>query len=194
MEKNNKKRNSVGKRLPKYLKKDEVKRLISSARTLRDKVALEIMYTAGLRVSELCNLDVEDIDFGERTILVRAGKGDKDRTVAVPESALQDIRFYLDGRTTGPLIKTRQSGRMTPRRVQQLVKETAKAAGFGNAEDITPHKLRHSHAVHALQAGVNLRALQKQLGHSHVLTTEIYTDLTISEVKKQYQERRPFDL
>jgi len=184
----NKKRNS--RILPKYLKKEEVKKLIESAENLRDKVALELLYTTGMRVGELSRLRVEDIDFEEGVIVVRGAKGGVDNTLTVPRSTLQDVKFYLGKRKKGRVLWSRQSKGMTVRAIQHMVKKYGEKVGV----DVTPHRLRHSHAVHALEAGVPITSVQDQLGHKNLTTTQIYTKIAITDRKKHYEEKNPFEM
>lgn len=190
------------KSLPKSLNEKEVKDLIAatdygiendteSQRTtkLRDKLILTLLYSSGLRVSELVNLIVRDIDFDERTILVR-GKGDKDRVVLFDKNAKSLILEYLDLRTTDSkfLFAGRNGNHITPRYIQIMIKKYADKAGI--TKKVTPHVLRHSYATHLLKNGVDIRVIQQLLGHASLSTTQIYTSVDMETIKTVYDQAK----
>ncbi|RLF48632.1 MAG: hypothetical protein DRN20_04150 [Thermoplasmata archaeon] len=174
------------KKLPKYLKVEEVKKILDAPErgNIRDRLILRLLYRCGLRVSELCNLRVEDIDFENEFIIVRDGKGGKDRVVPVDHITLDMIEIYLGDRREGVLILSRKGGKLSTRQVERLVDKYAKKAKI--KQRVYPHMLRHSFAVHCLKAGMNLRTVQKMLGHSSLTTTQIYLDLTAEDIKEDY--------
>ncbi len=176
------------KKLPKYLKENEIRKLLSSPprEKIRDRVILRILYKCGLRVSELTNLRIQDIDFTEAMITIRGGKGGKDRVVPVDADTLTMIEFYKDGAEEGFLILSERCEPISTRQVERLVKDYAKTAGIN--KNVYPHMLRHTFAVHCLKAGMNLRSVQKMLGHSSLTTTQIYLDITGEDVKRDYEE------
>ncbi|MGM0510577.1 MAG: tyrosine-type recombinase/integrase, partial [Thermoplasmatota archaeon] len=144
-----------------------------------------ILYHCGLRVSELTSLKIEDIDFTEGMITVREGKGKKDRVVPVDSRTLDMIEFYKAGAEEGYLILSERGEPLSTRQVERLVKKYAKKADLN--KNVYPHMLRHSFAVHCLKAGMNLRSVQKMLGHSSLTTTQIYLDLTGKDIKHDYE-------
>lgn len=167
-------------------------------RNLRDKAILEILFSTGLRISELCNLNrYIDIDRGEITV---RGKGDKLRVVFLSDSAKKSIKNYLAKRsdaeealfislTKGKMPKV--IGRILPRTVQRLVNFYARKAGIMGK--ISPHQLRHQFATDLLIGGADLRSVQELLGHANISTTQIYTHLTnkeLREIHKSFHGRR----
>jgi integrase/recombinase XerC len=161
----------------------------------RDVAILETIYSCGLRISELCGLAAEDIDWSERLVRVR-GKGRKERLVPIGEPALKAIQNYwrlLEQAPAGnaPVFhgQTSRGGPLSPRLLQQRLK--AHLANAGLDPHLTPHKLRHSYATHLLDAGADLRSVQELLGHAHLATTQIYTHLTTERLKRAYDEAHP---
>ena len=162
----------------------------------RDAAVLELFYAAGIRVSELCGLDVGQLDHSRRTIRVR-GKGNKERTVPVGVPALAAVARWLDaGR---PMLVTPASGaalflgvrggRLDPRMARQIVHERLREGGA--ARDAGPHGIRHSAATHLLEGGADLRSVQEILGHSSPATTQIYTHVSIERLKSSYRQAHP---
>lgn len=178
----------MGRKLPKYLKEDEVRKLLNAPERekTRDRLILRILYRCGLRVSELTSLKIEDIDFDDKMITVRGGKGDKDRVVPIDDETLDLIQLYKKDADKGVLILSQRGEALSTRQVERIVKKYAKKAGI--EKNVYPHMLRHSFAVHSLKAGMNLRSVQKMLGHSSLTTTQIYLDLTGEDVKKDYND------
>lgn len=176
----------MSKKLPKYLKEREVSKLLScpDREKLRDRLILRLLYRCGLRVSELCRLKIEDIDFSDCVLMVRGGKGGKDRIVPIDNQTLDMIELFVEEEKTGCLILSERNERMSTRQVERLVNRYGKLAGL--PQPIHPHMLRHSFAVHCLKAGMNLRTVQKMLGHSSLTTTQIYLDITGDDVKQDY--------
>jgi tyrosine recombinase XerC len=163
---------------------------------LRDAAILEMLYSTGVRVHELAQLNIADVDFIGEIARVR-GKGKKERLVPVGSPAIKAMRQYLEARgespTSGkhtPLFINAVGGeRLTARSVQMLLKKYLLAAGL--PADITPHKLRHSFATHLLDAGADLRSVQELLGHAKLATTQIYTHVTAERLKKVYDAAHP---
>ncbi len=178
----------MGRKLPKYLKEDEVRRLLNAPprKKTRDRLILRILYRCGLRVSELTSLKIEDIDFDEQVLTVRGGKGDKDRIVPVDADTLDLIEFYKAGAEEGYLILSQRGDQLSSRQIERIVKKYADEADI--KKNVYPHMLRHSFAVHCLKSGMNLRSVQKMLGHSSLTTTQIYLDLTGEDIKKDYED------
>ena len=157
----------------KYLKKQEWLCLIESIDNYRDKLIVKLLYSTGMRVGELAKLKVEDIDFHERFIHIPAEntKTNTARTVIVPKETLSDISAYL--RTLK--IKRGRLFTLTVRRLQQLIKKYAQRANI----EASPHTLRHTHIVHALLDRIPITAVQKQVGHKKLTTTQIWVKLNI---------------
>ncbi len=178
----------MGRKLPKYLKDDEVRKLLNAPdrEKTRDRLILRILYRCGLRVSELTSLKIEDIDFDEGMITVRGGKGDKDRVVPIDDDTLDLVQLYKGDADKGILILSQRGEELSSRQVERIVKKYADKAGI--KKNVYPHMLRHSFAVHSLKSGMNLRSVQKMLGHSSLTTTQIYLDLTGEDVKEDYEE------
>ncbi len=167
----------------KYLKHSQVIRLIDTIENKRDQLIVRLIYATGVRVSELCAMNVEDIDFEEQTIRVK-GKGDKIRTVFVDEETLEEINGFIGNTIQGPLFSGQQGNHLSPRTVQHLFRQYAPAG-------ITPHKIRHSYASELYRRSKNLRVVQENLGHSSIKTTEIYLHTDIDERRRVYQQYFP---
>jgi len=167
----------------KYLKHNQVLRLIDSIDDLRDKLIVRTIYATGVRVSELCNMNIEDIDFDEHTIRIR-GKGDKIRLVFVDEDTLSEILSFIGTRTSGPLFIGQQGKHISSRAIQHIFKHYAPSG-------ITPHKIRHSYASELYKRSKNLRVVQENLGHTSIKTTEIYLHTDIDERRQVYQQYFP---
>ena len=167
----------------KYLKHNQVLRLIDSIEDPRDKLIVRTIYATGVRVSELCNINIEDIDFDEHTIRIR-GKGDKIRTVFVDEDTLADMLKFIGNRIVGPLFVGQQGKHISSRAIQHIFKHYA-------PQGITPHKIRHSYASELYKRSKNLRVVQENLGHTSIKTTEIYLHTDIDERRQVYQQYFP---
>ena len=167
----------------KYLKHSQVIRLLRSIEDRRNRLIVRLIYATGVRVSELCAINVEDIDFEEQTIRVK-GKGDKIRTVFVDEETLKEIDEFIGNKIEGPLFIGQQGNHISPRTVQHIFKENA-------PDGITPHKIRHSYASELYRRSKNLRVVQENLGHSSIKTTEIYLHTDLEERKRVYQQYFP---
>jgi integrase/recombinase XerD len=190
------------KSLPKSLNEDEVQRLIhamdggsngsthhSEFLKLRNKVILALLYSSGLRVSELVTLRTDSVDLRERTLRIR-GKGEKDRIVLFDDETKEMLEGYLAKRTCDSeyLFVNRSENHLTPRYIQMMIKDYAKAAGI--KKRVTPHILRHSFATHLLKNGVDIRAIQQLLGHSNLSTTQIYTSVDMHTLKDVYDRAK----
>ncbi|MCD7781648.1 MAG: tyrosine-type recombinase/integrase [Methanosphaera sp.] len=154
---------------------------------LRNKLILTLLYSTGLRISELINLKVTAIDPKERTIRVR-GKGEKDRIVIFDDNTLDLINEYLDKRgvTNEYLFVSQKNHTLSPRYIQLMIKDYAKKANI--TKKVTPHVLRHSFATHLLKNGVDIRAIQQLLGHTNLSTTQIYTSVDMHTLKDVYDD------
>jgi len=190
-----------GRRLPELLSRAEIEALLAapdprSAAGRRDRAMLELLYATGLRVSELVSLELNDVDL-EMRVLVARGKGSKERLVPVGAPAAEAIRAYLAGarerllrrRRSKDLFVTPRGGRMTRQGFAKLLGRHARAAGLRRR--VSPHKLRHSFATHLLEGGADLRAVQAMLGHADVTTTQIYTHVDRTHVKRLYERFHP---
>jgi integrase/recombinase XerC len=170
-------------------------RPISAAACLRDLAVLETIYSCGLRISELCGLRAEDIDWNEQLVRVR-GKGKKERLVPVGEPALRAIQSYWSVLKQPPaglspvfFAETKKRAPLAPLQLSRRLKQYLVVAGLDPG--LTPHKLRHSYATHLLDAGADLRSVQELLGHAHLITTQIYTHVTTERLKKAYDAAHP---
>ncbi len=204
-----------GRRLPKYLTREQILDLfaapakllqtqkqrkgpgrpVSTVVCLRDVAVLETIYSCGLRVSELCGLRAEDIDWSEFLVRVR-GKGKKERLVPVGEPALRAIQNYWrtlrqppSGASPVFFADTKRAAPLQPVQLSRRLKQYLVIAGLDPG--LTPHKLRHSYATHLLDAGADLRSVQELLGHAHLITTQVYTHVTTERLKKAYDAAHP---
>jgi integrase/recombinase XerD len=192
------------KSLPKSLNEDEVKSLIhaldsydpvdsssptSESLKLRNKLILALLYSSGLRVSELVTIQINHVDFDERTIRIR-GKGEKDRIVLFDDATKIMLEEFIQKRSCDSeyLFVNRQGNHLTPRYVQMMIKDYARVAGI--KKKVTPHILRHSFATHLLKNGVDIRAIQQLLGHSNLSTTQIYTSVDMETLKNVYDRAK----
>jgi integrase/recombinase XerD len=168
---------------PAILSKEEVKALIDACFNKKSRLLIQLLYSSGLRVSEGLNLKVEDIDFKDKTFLVRQGKGKKDRNSLLSETLAENLKAYLDDSaiSSGLIFRNRDGGGLSARNVQKIVSGAAKRAGIKKI--VTPHKLRHSFATHLLDTGVSIRVIQELLGHSNLQTTQIYTQVSKEHLK-----------
>ncbi|MCQ8894413.1 MAG: tyrosine-type recombinase/integrase [Methanolinea sp.] len=166
-----------------YLKHSQVIRLIESIEDPRDRLIVRTIYATGVRVSELCGINIEDIDFEDGTIRVR-GKGGKIRIVFVDPDTLGEMDRFIGSRIEGPLFPGQQGHHISPRSVQHIFRKYA-------PEGITPHKIRHSYASELYRRSKNLRVVQENLGHTSIKTTEIYLHTDLEERKRVYQEYFP---
>jgi integrase/recombinase XerC len=190
------------KRLPKFLEESEVRRLLETpdVTTLlgaRDRAMLETMYSTGIRVSELVDLNIENIDFVGECLHIR-GKGKKERLTPISPTALAWIRRYMDMRRADPRAATfdqqavfvnKHGQRLSTRSVRRKLDKYLTIAGLDAA--ISPHTLRHSFATHMLNRGADLRSVQELLGHQSLSTTQIYTHVTTSRMKEAYDNAHP---
>ncbi|PKK81524.1 MAG: integrase [Thermoplasmata archaeon HGW-Thermoplasmata-2] len=178
-------------RMPRYISEAEAHALIESAKgEKRDYAILKMLGYTGLRVSELCALNVDDADMHEKVVTIKSGKGDKDRIVILDDSSVNALRSYLGSRSeqNGALFVTKR-GRISPVSVQRIVKNYAKSAGI--SKKVTPHVLRHTFATTLLRRGADIRIIQKLLGHSSIATTQIYTHVDESMLKTVYEKSKP---
>ena len=181
--------------LPDALSTEEIDRLIGSiedntTKGLRDRAILEVLYSCGLRVSELCDLKLGDLFFGEGYIRV-IGKGDKQRLVPMSSIARSRIQLYMDVRSKERrkeeiLFLNNRGKKLTRVMIFTIIKQATQRAGID--KKISPHTFRHSFATHLLEGGANIRQVQELLGHENILTTEIYTHLDDSHLRQTLEE------
>ncbi len=190
-----------GRKLPAPLSRAEVEGLLAAIdpRTpagARDRAMVELLYATGLRVSELVGLRLNDIDLEGRVLLAR-GKGSKERMVPIGAPAAEAVKGYLaasrerllKGRRCRELFVTPRGARLTRQGFAKLLGRHARAAGIGRR--ISPHKLRHSFATHLLEGGADLRAVQAMLGHADISTTQVYTHVDRTHVRRLHERFHP---
>jgi len=168
----------------------------------RDRAILEMLYSTGMRVSELVSRNVADLDFAEEVLRVR-GKGSKERLVPVGRPAIEAVRNWLPQRDVllaeragrnraidkAPLFLNGRGSRLTSRSVERMVRAYGERAGI--SQIVTPHALRHSFATHLLEMGADLRSVQELLGHASLSTTQRYTHLTLDHLSEVYDKAHP---
>lgn len=188
------------KKLPKALDTDEVSALLSQASDdpldIRDRAMLELMYSSGLRLAELCSINLTDIDLRDASLSV-TGKGSKQRLLPVGSRAIKAVQEWLVVRalinksadTEAALFISKRGTRISHRNVQARFKRRAERYGLN--QHLHPHKLRHSFASHLLESSGDLRAVQELLGHSDISTTQIYTHLDFQHLAKVYDQAHP---
>lgn len=190
------------KRLPKCLELEQVQKLLEAPGdgdllSARDKAMLEVLYSSGIRVSELVELEMSDIDLQEGILRVR-GKGRKDRLTPIGSQAIKAMQRYFEIRATdsrsqgthaGRVFLNKHGGPLSTRSVRRKLDKYLAAAGLDPG--ISPHTLRHSFATHLLNNGADLRSVQELLGHQSLSTTQIYTHLTTSRMKEVYDSAHP---
>ena len=180
------------KSLPRVLSRQEVMRIIDAAVNLKNKAIIQTIYSAGLRLSELVNLMIPDIDSKRMTIRIHQGKGKKDRYVMLSKKLLYTLREYW--KHSNPKPKTylfpgvKPNTHFSRRSVQRIVKETTLLAHINKT--VTPHTLRHCFATHLLEDGENIRVIQKLLGHKSLRATELYTHVAQNYIN---QTKSPLD-
>ena len=185
----------ASRQLPDTLSTEEIDRIINSidpstVKGLRDRAILELLYSCGLRVSEVCDLKLSDLHFGEGYIRV-IGKGNKQRLVPISGLARERISLYKDHRKGAnhneeTLFLNNRGSRLTRVMIFTIIKQAAERAGID--KKISPHTFRHSFATHLLEGGANIRQVQELLGHENILTTEIYTHLDDSHLRQTMEE------
>jgi len=169
------------KTIPDILTIEEIKKLIESTKNLKHQLIIKLLYGCGLRVSEIVNLKKEDVNFDEGLIHIRLAKGKKDRFVKIPESISENLEKFRELNSEKFLFGSNRGGKLTTATVQAILKNSAKKAKIKKC--VHPHLLRHSFATHLLEAGTDLRIIQKLLGHSDIKTTQIYTQISQASIK-----------
>jgi integrase/recombinase XerC len=190
------------KRLPHFVSREDMERLLATPPAdtpagLRDRAILETLYSAGMRVSELTGLDVEDVELSDGVAMVR-GKGRKERLALLGPPAVEAIERWVPQRPAlaGPratsqpaLFLNRNGTRLTTRSVGRLLEKHLKQAGLDPRT--SPHTLRHSFATHLLDAGADIRSVQELLGHRSLATTQVYTHVSTQRLRESYQKAHP---
>lgn len=188
--------------LPLFLPVDDAFALVESPReediaSLRDRAILEVLYSCGLRVSELVSMNRSSLDPAQRLVKVM-GKGGKERVVPIGEHALSALYKYLEAldaagsavaRPHNPIFVNMRRGRLTARSVGRIIKKYVLMAGLPG--DISPHAMRHSFATHLLEGGADLRSVQEMLGHSSLTSTQRYTHVTLDKLMEVYDKAHP---
>ncbi|MEW6715633.1 MAG: tyrosine recombinase XerC [Nitrospirota bacterium] len=184
--------------LPKFLTIDETFSLMNAPegdtfKATRDKSVIELLYSSGLRVSELTSLDISDLDIKESLVRVK-GKGKKERITPVGSNAMTAIKNYLPERISlkkksQALFLNNRGGRLTQRSVRRILLQYCRTAGLKGYP--SPHTLRHTFATHLLHGGADLRAIQELLGHSSLSTTQRYTHVDIAHLSEVYDKAHP---
>ncbi len=186
--------------LPVYMSREEVQRIFDSFGhedgDVLGRTVLETLYACGLRVSELCSLDLGDVRLAEQLVRVRHGKGDKERYVPIAKTVADQIQYYIHhvrGKFVVPkesaLFVSSRGTRITRQSVHGLIKK--KVGELGMDPDISAHSFRHSFATHLLDGGADLRAVQELLGHSDIRTTQIYTHIQNKRLSDAYEKYFP---
>ncbi len=178
------KRPKRDKKIPVVLTKQEAKKLINILDTEKSRLMVSMMYACGLRVSELTNLKVNDLNFDEMIGFVKSGKGRKDRIFNIPEFLKENLKEQAEKQKKQgkEYLFTGPKGKLSSRNLQKIVSLASKRAGIN--KDVHCHTLRHSFATHLLESGTDLRKIQELLGHSDLSTTQIYTHISTEELKK----------
>lgn len=189
------------KRIPKFINYNNMEEIlnvpnIKTKEGQRERVILEVLYTSGVRVSELVNIKLKDIDFSNKNILI-FGKGSKERLVSFGDYALEYINLYLkegrnlllDGVKSDYLIVGKKSEKLTTRRVEQIIDDIIKRTSI--KLNITPHMFRHTFATHLLDNGCDLLVVQELLGHASLSSTEIYTHVSNEHLREVYLKCHP---
>jgi len=187
--------------IPKFLNLSQIEKLLqapdaSKATGIRDQAMLQLLYATGLRVSELCRVGVSDLNL-EMGVLRTTGKGNKQRVVPVGRAAVAEVRRYLEtargrilkGRASRFLFVTSRGGAMTRQAFWKLLAGHGRRAGI--YRNLTPHVVRHSFATHLLEGGADLRSVQTMLGHADISTTQIYTHVMRSRLRKTLDDHHP---
>jgi integrase/recombinase XerC len=193
-----------GKYIPTYLPVDEMFRLLEGPdgeKPLgsRDRAILEVLYSCGIRVSELAGLDLSSIDFDQRLVRV-LGKGNKERIIPIGRKALGTVENYMEATRSlrrkaqgdiqdGPLFMNFRGGRLTTRSIGRIIKKYGRQCGL--MTEISPHSLRHSFATHLLDGGADLRSVQELLGHASLSSTQKYTHVSLDRLMEVYDKAHP---
>ncbi len=184
----------IPKSLPKTISVEEALKLLETPDNPRDRAILFLLYGTGMRVSELSDLNTDQIDLKNRIIHVVGGKGNKDRMIPVPDGIVTILEEYLKIRKSDTkehaLILNRSGHRLTARSIQRIVKKYKESTDLIDKE-LTPHTLRHAFATHLLSNDVDIRVIQELLGHASLSTTQLYTHVSLEHLRKSYDLGHP---
>jgi len=188
---------SSSKKLPDYHSPEEIYKMIDEAKkdkskkAKRNRLILETLWKTGIRNSELREMKKRDIDFNDRIMIVRDGKGGKDRVVRMDEQLSSLLGFYTDNKSDNDFIFPGRNDLepLSSRQLERIINKYADKAGINNS---FPHKWRHSFAVYGLKQGMTLRSIQKLLGHSSLTVTQKYLQLTDDDIKRDYDQNMEF--
>ncbi len=178
-----------------YLDLDQIKKIIASAKSLRDRIVLKLLSRTGMRRFELCSLRIQDVDFDGKKIFIAKGKGNVPRSVPIDEDTLQDIKFYMGSRQHGKLIQSnnKKIDGIDESRINMIVRKTAERAGIKHPDPtkkhLNPHIFRHSFIRNLIRLGVPPNYLQQLAGHSDIRTTlQMYGIPSFKDTQDKYNE------
>jgi integrase/recombinase XerD len=167
--------------LPEILTVEEVKRMIEATENAKHRLVISLLYGCGLRLQEVRSLMKDNFDFEEELIHIKLSKGKKDRFVKIPSSIKKNLRNYMKIDGSKALFTSQRGGKLSTKTIYKIVQNAARRAGI--TKRVYPHLLRHSFATHLLEQGVDLRIIQKLLGHSDIKTTQIYLQVSQASIK-----------
>lgn len=175
-------RTKKAQKLPTVLTKSEVKKILAQIQNVKYKLMLDLMYSSGLRISELVNVKVEDFDFANKLLRVQQGKGRKDRNTILSEKIVDILQKYTKNKNVGEYVfESQRGGKLSKRSIQKIFSESLKKSEVKKLASC--HSLRHSFATHLLEEGTNIRYIQELLGHKNLETTQIYTKVANNNLK-----------
>ncbi len=183
------------KKVPNYLTEREMGMMLGDERQdLKTRLIVSILANTGIRVGELCHLNVQDVDLYEGILHIKSGKGDRDRIVLLPDSTISLVRAYLNTRNTldiktPSLLVSSRGSRFDTSTIERIIRNAARNVGI--QKKVTPHVLRHTFATAVLRNGGDIRFIQQLLGHASLNTTEIYTHIDENVLKEMYEKHRP---
>ena len=155
--------------------------MIDSTSNIKHRLILKVLYGCGLRVSEIINLKKNNINFNEKLVHIKLSKNKRDRFVRIPDSLVGELEAYIKLNNDEFLFPSNRGGKLTKKTIGKIVKNAGRKAEV--KKQVYPHLLRHSFATHLLEAGIDLRIIQKLLGHSDIKTTQIYTQISQANIK-----------
>ena len=170
-------------KLPRFLTPLEVTAMVKASTRYRDRMIIKTLFFLAIRNSELCSMDIKDIDFINKNVKVVQGKNKKDRYISINRAFIKDLKEWVKDRKEGKLFK------ISNRHLRIIIKNAAIKAGIRDAEVIHPHTLRHSYATYLQNSGVSLNTIQQILGHSRIETTTVYVHLGIDGISKEVNEK-----
>lgn len=168
--------------LPTFVTKEEINKIISNTLNKKHKLGLALLYSSGFRIGELCRLKKEDFNFGEYTVMIREGKGKKDRMTFINVRLVKILQNYINSIKDSDYIFPTYNGHISERSFEEVLKRALKKSGI--TKDITLHDLRHSFAINLVNAGIDIEEVRKMLGHNTLRTTQIYLQCKTSNLKE----------